>query len=483
MKFEVVIRGQNDNLLEMCQFFLPKDWSVRILKGTTQLSYFKEMLNTEYEWVINLDEDSFLINSNKIYDIIGYMKVNNIAYSGFLDGGQLEIRAANPVSMNPFFNVFNVKAIKEKINYDNYDETICTAIDELNSLVNYENEKIYRNIDLTKLSGRYTNCFVETYYPFFYFLYSHFKFHYFDARYYDKNINLDPAVRTMQDLTTILSFKGSDFVYHTWYARHYNAILYHTERINKMFNICRDFLDMKNMTFIIQYIYDHPDRLENLNHVIKHLKEVCPCANIFIYELGKERTLFNIEGIEYKFKKIKEGALWHRTKDFNDIIKIVNTPYIALFDCDVFFDFDSYYDAMEKLREHYSVVYPYNGTFTTIDRSYLKDGIIKELGTWNFEMFGGAVFFNRQDYINAGMENENLITYGIDDFERYDRLRILEYKIGRTNGVCYHLMHWRKDHVMDENNRYKENEAEWIKIREMNKDQLIEYVNTWQWTK
>ena len=65
MKFEVVIRGQNDNLLEMCQFFLPKDWSVRILKGTTQLSYFKEMLNTEYEWVINLDEDSFLINSKQ----------------------------------------------------------------------------------------------------------------------------------------------------------------------------------------------------------------------------------------------------------------------------------------------------------------------------------------------------------------------------------------------------------------------------------
>jgi len=180
-----------------------------------------------------LDEDSFLINPDLVLKIIEYMKQNNFVYSGFLDGGQLEIRAANPVSMNPFFNVFNVKKIKEKINYSNYDSIIQQSTNELNSRVCKEND-IFKNIDLTKLPGRYTNCFAETYYSFFYFLYCNFKFCYFDAKYFDKKLDLNPSIRDFQDLTTILSFQGRDFVYHTWYARFYGNRPYHTERINKI---------------------------------------------------------------------------------------------------------------------------------------------------------------------------------------------------------------------------------------------------------
>jgi hypothetical protein len=483
MEFEVVIRGQKDELLEMCKFFIPKEWNVRVLKGTTQVSYFKELMNTEYDWVVNLDEDAFLINPEKVLCLIKYMKDNDVIYSGVLDGGQLEIRPANPVSMNPFFNVFNVKEIKKVINYNNFDTVIEKYHNELNILVQTQDNSVYRNVDLSKLKYTYTNCYFEQYYVFFYLLNSNFKYLVIDAHYFDKYLDLDPGKRTQVDITTVLNFGGRDFLYHTWYARNYGEDVYHTKRIDNVWNVCRDYTDMKYVTFIIQYVYDHPDRLENLQHILSYLKGNCPCANIIVYELGEEKTV-SIEGrrgIKYKFKGVDKDYKWHRTKDFNDIVKNVDTPYICLYDCDVVFDKKSYYDSLRMLKEGIDVVYPYNGTFTSVDRSYLKDGVKIDVGTWGFEFFGGAVFFNRKRFIEAGMENENLVTYGIDDVERKERFKKLEYSIKRTEGVCWHIAHYRGVHSMGVNDEYKKNEAELVKIKSMDKLQLQEYIKTWSW--
>ena len=441
MNFEVVIRGQKQELLDMCTFFIPKDWHVRILRDTSQIGYFKELLNTEYDWVVNIDEDAFLINSEIIYYIMDYMSATDTVYCGVLDGGQMDIRPANPVSMNPFFNVFNVRQIKRLIDYNNYDQKMTETHSELVEKVKGDDSYIFKNLDRNKLKSAYSNCYFEGYYPFFYFLYKNFKFEILDAKLFDKKVDLNPVIREQADITTVLSFSGRDFLYHTWYGRHYDGNQYHTERIDKIFNICRDYLDMKYITFIIQYTYDSPDRLENVRYVVNDLKEKCPCSNIFVYELGKERTFFDVEGIDYKYNKISDGHLWHRTKDFNDIIKEIDTPYVCLYDTDVFLDMKDHYDALRMLKEGYDVVYPYSGQFAPIDRKYLKDGIIRETGRWNFDFLGGAVYLNRNKYIEAGLENENLITYGIDDMERYDRMKLLDYKIGRTSGVCWHINH------------------------------------------
>jgi hypothetical protein len=306
---------------------------------------------------------------------------------------------------------------------------------------------------------------------------------YFDARYFDKKIDLSPSIRDRQDLTTILSYVGRDFLYHTWYARHYDIDDHHTRRINKIWNMCRDFLDMRYVTFIVQYIFDHQDRRDNLVHMISNLRDIAPLANVIIYERGEEPTC-DFEGVEYVYSYSGMSCQWHRTKDFNDIIKRVTTPYICLYDCDVFFDMKDHYDALSMLKEGVSMVYPYNGRFLHIDRKYLSDGVISSNGEWNFEMFGGAVYLNRKDYIEAGMENENLKTYGLDDFERYDRMKKLGYKIARTSGLCYHISHYRgKDSLPSEDAdfNYKKNEAEWIKVRDMDKEQLEEYIKTWKW--
>jgi len=58
-------------------------------------------------------------------------------------------------------------------------------------------------------------------------------------------------------------------------------------------------------------------------------------------------------------------------------------------------------------------------------------------------MIGGAVFVNRKTYIKAGMMSEKFYGWGPEDFELYERLKILCLKIYRSEGPLFHLTHSR----------------------------------------
>ena len=55
----------------------------------------------------------------------------------------------------------------------------------------------------------------------------------------------------------------------------------------------------------------------------------------------------------------------------------------------------------------------------------------------------GAMLVNKKAYIKAGMENERFYGWGPEDFERYDRRKILGLKIHRSKGPLFHLTHSR----------------------------------------
>ena len=57
--------------------------------------------------------------------------------------------------------------------------------------------------------------------------------------------------------------------------------------------------------------------------------------------------------------------------------------------------------------------------------------------------YGGAFFANTEKYRLSGMENEKFYGWGPEDFERYDRWKILEFKIFSSNGCLFHLTHSR----------------------------------------
>ena len=62
---------------------------------------------------------------------------------------------------------------------------------------------------------------------------------------------------------------------------------------------------------------------------------------------------------------------------------------------------------------------------------------------YGINVTGGAVFANKEAYINAGMLNEKFYGWGPEDFELYERLKILGQKIHRSDGLMFHLTHSR----------------------------------------
>jgi predicted glycosyltransferase involved in capsule biosynthesis len=85
---------------------------------------------------------------------------------------------------------------------------------------------------------------------------------------------------------------------------------------------------------------------------------------------------------------------------------------------------------------------------------------------------------NKQAFVDCGMENEFFVTWGLEDIERVIRWRKLDKTIGRVSGDLYHL-----DHETYSNTASDDNKKEYDKVKNMSKDQLAEYMKTWEWLK
>ncbi|MEK6877981.1 MAG: hypothetical protein AABY22_00155 [Nanoarchaeota archaeon] len=240
--------------------------------------------------------------------------------------------------------------------------------------------------------------------------------------------------------------------------------------------------NLKDTTFIIPFMIDHKDRLENLNCILKFLDNNFD-TNFILVETGEKSHYFDLLNIGAKhiFNPIKK-KLFHRTKLINEGIKLSKTPYVSIYDTDVVFREDSIYEAIQKLKNGATLSYPYNGDFIDIKRLYINDGIIAAMPGESHVIgsFGGACFLNIEDYIKCGMENENFKSHCPDDIERKTRVEKLGYRVERTEGKCYHITHWRGEN--SGGGRYTEaNNAEWNKIKAMNKFELLNYVKSWPW--
>ena len=88
--------------------------------------------------------------------------------------------------------------------------------------------------------------------------------------------------------------------------------------------------------------------------------------------------------------------------------------------------------------------------------------------------FGFCQFFNREEYIRLGMENENFISYGYEDDERYHRFNMCS-DVVRINDTIFHLEHKRSENSWFTNPHIEGNRKEWNKLKFYGKDKLEEY--------
>ncbi len=254
-------------------------------------------------------------------------------------------------------------------------------------------------------------------------------------------------------------------------------------------------VDLMDVTFTIPVKIDHQDRQENLDLVIRYISKYFN-TNILVY---KEDNCQNEHIAELdlvcenlKFKIQNTGGAFHRTKLLNDMAHEATTPIIANWDCDVFTRPEQILLAVQQLRDGSADgVYPYDGRFFCLNREHYPE--LKESLDLRFARqipfrghtitsYGGAVLWNKQKFIEGGMENQNFIAYGPEDYERYDRFTKLGYKVSRVPGPLFHMDHWRGNDSNDQNPWFFKNTREYERIKALSKESLQNEIKSWSWT-
>lgn len=252
-------------------------------------------------------------------------------------------------------------------------------------------------------------------------------------------------------------------------------------------------IDLTDITFTIPIRIEHQDRKENLDLTLQSIRELID-TNIIIGEqystILEERYID--EGTKYiKFLNMDE---FHRTKMLNDMALQAITPYIFNWDVDIIISPLQIYEAIYKLRQGASMVYPYKWAFARMPRNpwyyvlkhtndigFVGDTKFNGMNDNDDVSYGGAVAFNKQDFIEGGMENENIISFGAEDTERYIRFTKLGYNVERTLGTLYHMNHYIGINSSTANPYFQENRKEARKIKFANRETIKELMKDWQW--
>jgi hypothetical protein len=243
--------------------------------------------------------------------------------------------------------------------------------------------------------------------------------------------------------------------------------------------------DLTDVTFTIPLRIDSKERLENIHFVIEFLRRNFK-TNIMVLEDGPEKK--TKLDCDYVFCE-NQDKTFHRTRILNEMCRNADTPIIANYDCDVLFPIQQLTQAVESIRNNtLDGVLPYGGLFGDVDRKWMP--VIRETNTLakipftqilNQNSGGGCIFWDKEKFIQGGMENEHFRSWGYEDNERLYRFQTLGYRIGRIPGNLYHLTHPRGKNSSGENPHLAQNKAELDKVRGMDRLELWDYLQNWTW--
>lgn len=244
-------------------------------------------------------------------------------------------------------------------------------------------------------------------------------------------------------------------------------------------------VDLKDVTFTIPVMYDHEDRRQNLELVVCFLQKHFD-TNIMVWETGAEPRLQHMSKfVNYRFV---QNDKMHRTRMLNQMAEAATTPIIFNYDADVFFHPSQILESINKIRKNEADgCYPYDGRFVRLDRSWfgkIQQTIsTKELHSYvpkpheeTQTSYGGAVAWNKEKFFEGGGENENFISYGAEDFERYHRFSTLGYRLERVKGYLFHINHYIGANSNTSNPFFNQNQQEYEKVKSMSVDMLKKYI-------
>lgn len=256
-------------------------------------------------------------------------------------------------------------------------------------------------------------------------------------------------------------------------------------------------INLKDVTFTIPVKIDQPDRVRNLTICLEYLSKHFD-TNFIICEMdqdSKAKELLKTISCKYIFMKTN-SPIFHRTMMLNYMAKASSTPIIVNYDCDVLLPIENYVTATEKIRNNEAdMVFPYDGNFYDVNPEFINQ--IKENNSIEFinnnmcrnlrvngDSVGGAIFWNKEKFFEIGMENENCVSWGFEDNERFDRANKFGLRIKRCSHGLIHLHHGSSlNSANGMHPFYRSNEMEWQKIKNMSLSELKNYMSGWRWLK
>lgn len=211
----IATRSTNDELYKLSGELLDLPFERVRFTETSAEEYFYKITQLDADWVINLDEDVFVIDPTKILGLLEYMKQSNYVCCGVPDGGVIAIRFHNPVVPNAFFTIHHNKKIKERFDIAEIEQTSFSE-----ELKRFTPHHLLR-------SDSYQYDEFEPYYNFFFWILG-----------WGAILYLDAIQWTRDGTSTILTdHQKQPMLLHCWYGRDY---LNQRERFDYAINFCRE---------------------------------------------------------------------------------------------------------------------------------------------------------------------------------------------------------------------------------------------------
>jgi hypothetical protein len=206
----IVTRAMTPALCALQQSFLDVPYEHRLLFNHTgrsgALTYFFQLCQLNADWIVNIDEDAFVFDNERLMRLLAFMKEEGLHCCGMPDGGACAQRTNSPLVFNAFFNILHLAAIRAEFDID--------EIERLEYCKDWE-----QMINQSELTAGYRLCsprhgyFYEPYYRFFYWLIKRrFRFLRLGAESWRPT---DPAV-------ILKDHEQRPFLLHCWFARQFD---------------------------------------------------------------------------------------------------------------------------------------------------------------------------------------------------------------------------------------------------------------------
>ena len=225
-------------------------------------------------------------------------------------------------------------------------------------------------------------------------------------------------------------------------------------------------IDAADLSIVIPFRHDRPERLQNLTAVLHHLTATLAGVEIIVIEDGAQidgATLCAALGLRHVAQP-NPGA-FHRTAILNHgIERLATRRFAASYDTDALIYPAAWQQALNLLRAGQTVVFPYGGRFCDVrgafrarllahpDLALIPAATAQaappkgsgDLVCINPNSVGGVVLFDRVTYAACGGYHEAFVAWGFEDAEIVARMTKLGQPFCRVADFpLIHLSHPR----------------------------------------